>query len=179
MKLKLAATIVTLTFAGIASQSAMAAGIPDGQVAFSGKIEATTCTNKGMNYVNLGTLALSDASMKKPGDKGINNRFYIDLENCDTTAMKNATVQFSGTTDSIDAALLAVDVGNGKGQGVGVQIMDVDGASILGADSRAYPLLDGVNKLPFDARFVRTMAEASQMIAGDVTAVAQFNITYK
>lgn len=179
MKLKLVATIVTLTVAGIASQVAMAAGIPDGHVNFIGKIAATTCTNSTGNNVNLGTLALSDPTMANPGDRGADNRFYLELRNCDASTLKSAVVRFNGQADPFDSSAVKIDVGVGKGQGVAIVIVDTDGSAVLNGYSRPYELVNGINKLPFDAHLVRTTAKEKPMVAGDISAIAEFNITYK
>lgn len=181
MKLRSMTSVAVLALSGVASHAALAA-IPDGEVHFSGKVVDTTCTNKGMNYVNLGTLALKDGTMTEQGAKGVANRFYIELENCSTATKKNASVKFSGTADTTygGGKLLAIDIGAGKAKGVAIEIADDQATQVLGADSRDFPIADGANKLPFDARFVRTAAKGDTGLqAGDVTAAAEFNITYK
>lgn len=183
MKRRLIASMAVLALGGVVSQSALA--LPDGQVHFSGNVKDTTCTNKGMNYVNLGTLALNDPTMTEQGAKGIANRFYIELENCSTATMKNAAVRFSGTADPYDGGkYLAIDKGPNKAVGVAIEVADDLGNQVLGKDSRDFALVDGSNKLPFDARYVRTAAkdvngQPSNLKPGDVTSVAEFNITYK
>lgn len=145
-------------------------------MAFNGNIKIASCTvdtGSTDQTVSLGTVGA--AQFKTPGDKASPTQFAIKLGNC-PPGTNGASVTFSGTGDSQDPTVLALD--SDGATGVGIELSDVTGSKInLGTPSAFYGLVtSGSNILSFSARYVAT---AVPVTAGKGDATAQFTVNYQ
>ncbi|SFP32114.1 MULTISPECIES: fimbrial protein [unclassified Variovorax] len=177
-------------FAAIATVAAMsqAALAADGQINFTGEITDSICslTPDSQNLtVPLGKV--SRTAFPTVGTGSTPAKFTLNLADCPAGSNK-AKVTFSGTADSRNVDLVAID-GSGTGtpaaQGVGIQIGDWEGQKIaLGSASREYALAQGTNKLQFQARYVSTLpltggSPADPVLkSGPANGTAQFTVAY-
>lgn len=162
------------------ASSAMAADGADGTVKFEGKIVDTPCAvtigSQGEN-VNVTLDTIPAGFFKAAKTKATQRDFTINLNNCDASVKKTATVKFTGATDSKDSSLLAINGGAGAATGVGIEIANWDQSVIpMNSDSAAINLQDGSNELKFTARYVSTVATVT---SGAANAQTDFQITYK
>ena len=107
--------------------------------------------------------------------------FTIDLQDCDITTMKNARVAFSGTPDTLDNEILKNTETNGPADGVGVAILENDGATLVdingGIPSHSQALSAGDTELKFKVAYKANTATPA-VTAGNVKAKAFVDITY-
>lgn len=106
--------------------------------------------------------------------------FDINLKGC-SGAIQGATVTFTGNSDHIDHDLLSLSDASGQGgmaSGVGVQILERDGTTMLplGKPSTMQSLQPGNNTLKFYLRYKSTEATVSE---GNASAVMYFDLKYK
>lgn len=102
--------------------------------------------------------------------------FDIDLEDCDASTYKNATMTFNGTPDATVATALGNQSTSDAATNVALQLYGPDGQELgLGEASSAVTLVDGTNKVPFKVDYIATDAAAT---AGSVEATATVQITY-
>ena len=93
--------------------------------------------------------------------------------------MSSATVTFSGTPETTDQTLLALDNETGMASGVAVLLADKSGNKInLGTPSTVYSLTQGgSNVLQFTAQYT-ALVSGDKVSAGTANATAQFAINY-
>lgn len=107
---------------------------------------------------------------------GMPTAFSVDLEDCDTSTYKNATVTFNGNADTTIATALHNDATSDAAGHVALQLYGPDGQALgLGTASSSFTLVDGTNKIPMKVDYVATDAAAT---AGSVEATATVQITY-
>lgn len=153
----------------------------DGQINFSGTIHSATCdvdVSSENQSINIGTFSASD--FPTVGSTSIFKPFDISLQNC-TQGISGAKVLFTGTQDSDNSNLLALEDTDGTGQmasGIGVEILDVNqkAVPINNTDSDLYALVQGKNTLAFYLRYKSTQATVK---AGNATAVMYFDLQYQ
>ena len=157
------------------SQCSMA---KDGTINFTGSIVESPCVvSRDTQYqdVNLGEVQSSTFVQAK--DTSAFKDLNIDLEECNTTTLKNANVTFRGTSDDIDTDLLAVGGEAGAAKGVGIEITDQSGAIVsMNKASSDMSLVNGQNILYFKARYKATKVP---VVSGHANAQADFQIAYK
>lgn len=166
---------LALVLSGFGS-SAMAS--IDGTVQFKGEIVDTPCvvsTDSSDQTVTLGKVKASTFAVVK--DTSADQGFAIKLEECDASVKKTANVTFTGSEDSDDNTLLAINSVSGAATGVGIEILNNDGTPIpmgtLGADNA---LQNGENTLNFKAHYKSTLAAVTP---GAANSQADFQVTYK
>lgn len=175
----------------MSASSAYAAGdastnvvtVTGGTVHFRGSLVDAACsvsTDSVDQIVDLGQHPLHD--FKTIGDKSELRPFTIKLEDCDTTVATTAAVAFSGSVDSTNSDLLAVDSSGSNeasAAGVGIQILD-ESSKVVKPDgstfSTAHKLIDGENILNFKSQYVSTVASPT---AGQANADATFIMQYQ
>ncbi|WP_025901618.1 type 1 fimbrial major subunit FimA [Tatumella sp. UCD-D_suzukii] len=187
MKLKVIALSIVASF-GLLASAAQAADttsttVNGGTVHFTGQFINAACavsTDSADQTVNLGQYRT--ASITASGQTTTNVPFNIKLVDCATSVATTASVAFSGTTDTTDSTLLAVNSGSTNttgATGVGIQILDSTSAPLTpngSTFSTAQTLIDGNNTLPFVARYKSTSATVT---AGQADADATFVIKYQ
>lgn len=159
--------------------------VSGGTVHFTGQIVAGACavsTDTADQTVNLGQYTTSQISTTA-GTTPI--PFTIKLLNCSSTTYTKAAITFSGTTDSSNSSLLAVNAGGTNATaatGVGIQILDSASKAItLGSAGTAQTLLmsdndeNATNIFNFSAQY---LGDGATVAAGQADADATFTITY-
>ncbi|OAT28512.1 hypothetical protein M976_01805 [Buttiauxella ferragutiae ATCC 51602] len=167
-KLKLVAAALAL--GGMVS----VANAADGSVHFTGEITETACnvTNGAGKIIPVALGKVAKTSLATVAAKSSSVPFTIDLDNCPDT---NANIRFSGTADSVDKTLLAID-STSVASGVAIEIDSDTGQKIaMYAPSTDFKLAAGKNKLKYQASYVATN---SAVTAGSVVATSQFTIIY-
>jgi len=179
MKLK----VLTFILLGLSPVALFAA---DGDVTFTGKVTASTCSLKGFNGV-AATSSLIELANVTPasfevaaGYAGMED-FTIDLQDCDITTMTNARVSFSGTPDTVDNAILLNTESNTPATGVGIAILENDGATLIdingGLPSQSQALSAGDTELKFKVAYKANTATPA-VTPGNVKAKTFVDITY-
>ncbi|EHR6806611.1 MULTISPECIES: type 1 fimbrial major subunit FimA [Enterobacteriaceae] len=152
-----------------------------GTIHFKGEIVNAACavnTNSFDQTVQLGQVRASLLNAK--GAKSSPVGFDIELNECDTTVSKAASILFTGAAVSpADKDVLALQgSAAGSAKNVGIQITDGSGTPVMidgSAGSTAYQLTDGTNKIPFQAAYYAT----GQASAGVANADATFKVEYQ
>ncbi|QGN39642.1 type 1 fimbrial major subunit FimA [Klebsiella oxytoca] len=181
MKMKTLA-IAAMSVLSLSSVAANAATVSvfGGDVHFQGSVTNGACAVSAATsnqIVNLGQVKA--ANMATKGDTSNSVGFTIDLLDCDITVASTAAFAFSGVADSSDPNLLALQSSTAGGAtNVAVQILDGVG-KVMGLNAAKYgtpvALVNGTNKIPFQARYYATGAAT----AGTADADATFNIQYQ
>lgn len=168
--------------------SPLAAVASDGDISFQGKIVSAACTLKGFNSGTTTTGYSMDLPSVTPssfsgaaGYAGMTD-FTIDLQNCDTTTLKNAQVAFSGTVDSLDTNILNNLSTATPATGVGVALLEDDGTAEIGINggtpSKPQVLTTGDTSLHYKVAY-KANTSTPAVTAGNVTAKAFIDITYR
>ena len=172
----LAATAMANTFAADESLT-----VNGGSVHFEGSIVATPCVvtqNDQNKPVPLGDFQTSKFTGK--GSTSAPVQFDIELISCDVTTYSNVALTFKGITlpgESTILAPAAVESSDTVASGVGIQILqDSEVVNVDGNKATApFKLLEGSNKLSFQAQYVSTSAEVAP---GSANATVDFLMTY-
>lgn len=182
MKIKTLALVMTSTLA-LTSAAAFAAGrttVNGGTVHFKGELVNAACAvdagsvNQTVQLGQYRTAKLDEAG--KVTDKA---SFNIQLNDCDSQIAQTAKVAFSGVAASAgNPTVLAVaSSAAGSATNVGIQILDsksvplgLDGATF----STAVTLRDGMNILPFHARYYALGATTAGVANADATFAVQY-----
>lgn len=175
-KLLIAAAMMAAGFS-VASQAATTT-VSGGTVNFTGQVVDAACSvtadsaNQTVALDQVRTVKLATAGQAA----GQQKNFSIKLADCDTTISQNAAVTFNGQSDNVTTGALANTAGAGAATNVALQLYGQDGKALpLGTVSPTTALVDGNNTLPFSVDYVATGGAAT---AGNVAAVATFNVTY-
>jgi major type 1 subunit fimbrin (pilin) len=174
---------LTLIILGLSPAASFAS---DGDITFTGKVTASACSLKGFNGIaatsSLMSLAnVTPGSFDSAGGYAGMQDFTIDLQDCDTTTMKNARVAFSGTPDTVDNEILKNTETNGPAGGVGVAILENDGVTLVdingGMPSKSQALSTGDTALKFKVAY-KANTTTPAVTAGNVKAKTFVDITY-
>jgi major type 1 subunit fimbrin (pilin) len=175
----LAGLISALTL-GAAMNASAATTVNGGTVHFKGDVVNAACAvnmNSFDQTVQLGQVRT--AKLAKAGDKSAPVGFNIELNDCDTTVSSAASILFDGVSVPNKTDVLALQgSAAGSATNVGVQILDATGAPVVvdgSAGSTAHTLIDGTNKIPFQAVYYAT----GQATAGTANADAAFKVEYQ
>ncbi|WP_234262463.1 fimbrial protein [Klebsiella aerogenes] len=178
MKLAKIALIVAMGLSGISVANAAASGTTTydtGKVTFTGSIVDTPCSitpdtadqTVDLGHVSKTVLENAGVSQSTP--------FNIQLEDCDISTQSTVAVTFTGGADTNDNTLLGL---NGTAAGAGIVIADQSGDQLdLGTQSQAQTLQNGPNTLQFSAWLKND--GAGNVVAGDFTSVANFQLAYQ
>ena len=180
MKIKTLAFVVTSALAlTSAAVSAATTTVNGGTVHFKGELVNAACAVDAGSVdqtVQLGQYRT--AKLAKAGDVSQNVGFNIQLNDCDATA-KTAKVAFTGVAaNAANPTVLSVaSSAAGGATNVGIQILDsqsnpvgLDGATF----STAVTLKEGVNILPFQARYYALGATTAGVANADATFAVQY-----
>lgn len=181
MNIKALALVVTSALA-LTSAAAFAASttVNGGTVHFKGELVNAACAVDAGSVdqtVQLGQYRT--AKLDEAGKVTQNVGFNIQLNDCDTTVATTAKVAFSGVAaNAANPTVLAVaSSAAGSATNVGIQILDsksvplgLDGATF----STAMTLKDGVNILPFQARYYALGASTAGVANADATFAVQY-----
>lgn len=151
----------------------------DGTVNVSGTIQDNTCIVAPSSQAQ--TVPLGDISAKQFATQGSGSQpvaFVIDLQKCGATAT-GVDFTFSGTADSDDKTLLAVDSGSDAAQGIGIELQNADHTRLPLNQASARYALDPMltdNQFTFYARYIAT---ANSVTSGTAKATATFTLTWQ
>ncbi|WP_312311618.1 fimbrial protein [Atlantibacter sp.] len=166
---------------GTAGTSALAASstVSGGTIHFIGSVADAACSvspDSEHGLVLLDQVTLDSLGTTKGTASGQAKPFYITLEDCDVTTIKNAAVTFNGQSSADQAGALANNAGSGAATGVALQIYGPDGKPLnLGTASTTQTLSSGTNKIPMSVDYIST---SDAPTSGAVESVATFEITY-
>ncbi|HFZ8995712.1 TPA: fimbrial protein [Citrobacter freundii] len=158
--------------------SCAVASAHDGNVNISGSIQDNTCIvapDSQELQVPLGVISSKQFTSKGVGSQPI--AFVIDLQQCGTAAA-GVSFTFTGTADTDDNSLLALD-GSEHAGGIGVEIQNADHVRLALNQSTQQYTVDpdqADNKFTFYARYLAT---ADQVTSGDAAATATFSLTWQ
>ena len=177
--------ILLSTLAATAMINASAADetmtVNGGSIHFNGSIVATPCVVEQEDQNK--QVALGDFQTSKFTEVGSTSapvQFDINLISCDVETYKNVALTFKGITLPGNASVLApaaIEASDTVAEGVGIQILqDSNIVTVDGSEATApFSLLEGKNKLSFQAQYVSTAEEVS---AGSASATVDFLMTY-
>ena len=185
MKIKTLA-IVVLSALSLSSTLAYAADpippttVNGGTVHFKGEVVNAACAVDAGSIdqtVQLGQVRAAKLAAKDQVSSAVG--FKIQLDDCDTSIAKKASVAFSGiTAGSNNPTVLALqNSAAGSATNVGVQILDSTGTPLAldGATfGAATTLNDGTNVIPFQARYYATGAATAGIANADATFKVQY-----
>lgn len=142
---------------------------------FTGAVTVSACDidTSGFSNVNLPSVTQKDFSgaHSVAGEQS----FSVKISGCPNT-IKKASLRVTGTADSQDSALLAIDQGEGMATGVAIQLLSAGSALNINSDSTGlHTLSNGETTFDLTARYV---AVSDTVVAGGVTASAQIDMTY-
>lgn len=149
------------------------------EVTFSGNIYSATCNvdSESQNQsIDMGDTSFSDFSLA--GETSEKTSFLIKLSDC-SDSIKSAKIVFSGTSDSDDPMLLAINTSSeDSATGVGIEILDSSDTPIQinSAEPYTYSLSAGENEIPFALRYKSTSATVTP---GSANAVMYFDLSYQ
>lgn len=153
-----------------------------GSVNFKGSIVASSCVldvDSTEKEISLGKYQAQ--KLKQPRETSSPVPFDIYLLGCDVSTYTNIALKFKGVTipDSDDMlAPIALEASETIADGVGIQILKdnkvvkVDGSK----ETEPFKLLDGDNKLSFQARYVSLTEDIA---VGSANATVDFELVYK
>lgn len=151
-----------------------------GQILLTGELVNSACglaPNSSPVQVEFGQI--TTASLKDNKRAG-NVRKDIELQGCDTTVAKTATVTYTpNTVDPANAKLAAFTSGTASGAGVGLK--DNGNKDVVwGTASAKVNLVNGVTKIPFVAFVQADSASASSVVVpGAFQSAINFQIDYQ
>lgn len=168
-----------LIAAAIAATSLMTAAsvfAADGTVNFTGEILDTACVvDIGANNtmtVDLGQVARTSLTDQSPRSSA--TRFVLKLKDC-PAALTNARFKFDGQAYPGDDSVLKLEDQPGVATGVAIELSDIAATLPLYTASVTYNLVEGVNELPFYARYLK---KALTVTAGPANSSATFTVNY-
>lgn len=174
-----------IAMACTASSAAFAAGseatpmtVNGGTIKFTGSVTDAPCAiSMAMKDHVVPMKQVRTAHLTAAGQvSGQPTAFNIDLEDCDTSTYKNATLTFNGTPDSTITTALANQSTSDAAKHVALQLSGPDGKVLnLGEASSSITLIDGTNQVPLTVDYIATDAAAT---AGSVEATATVQIVY-
>lgn len=150
----------------------------DGQINITGTIQSNTCivdTNSQNMTVDMGNVA--SKQFYQAGATAVAQSFVIKLVKCGDAA-SGVSVTFSGSVDSYDNRLLAIESNSVSATGIGIAILDSTHQIIpLNNKSVKYPLTPGASivNLSFFAEY---MANGETVKSGDANATVTFMLNY-
>ncbi len=116
----------------------------------------------------------TEANQQKAG----NIKKDIELQDCDTTVAKTATVSYTpSVVNAVNKDLASFVSGNASGAGIG--LMDA-GSKAVKWNTATTPvqLINGVSKIPFVA-YVQAESADAKVTPGEFQAVINFQVDYQ
>lgn len=153
---------------------AVNAGAADVTVKITGSVLAASCdVNPGevSKDVDLGTIVAQQYT--DAGKTSTPENVTIGLSGCSNTSTVTAT--FSGTPDSTDPTLLAINAGSGVASNLAVQIMDDSSNPIELGGTLEIPVNGGTATVPFQLRYKSTGA----VTAGTANSTLNVDFAYQ
>ncbi|HEC2037738.1 TPA: type 1 fimbrial protein [Klebsiella oxytoca] len=165
---------LALTSASIVSvNNAMASD--SSTMRFVGSVEASSCD---LDTSDLSSISMPSVTQKDFSAKGATSgaqSFTIKVSDCPNT-VKKAQLSVSGTADSTDSSLLAIDTGDNMASGLAIALT-AQGNPLAINSGKSIPrtVTNGETTFAMTAKYVAT---SDTVVSGGVSASAQVNITY-
>lgn len=138
----------------------------------------STCqVTSGKDSLNVAMGDIDKSVFKSVGSMSAPVSFNLYLS-CDSAMEGGVQVTFTGTKNSDDDTILALNGsgGDSTATGIGLAIFDKDSTALpLDSLSSVYPAVDGDSQLPFFARYKAVQWPVS---AGQANATATFTLSY-
>lgn len=149
-----------------------------GQVNITGTIQSNTCiVDTGSQNMTVDMGRVSSKQFYTPGSTSAEQAFTIKLIKCGDAA-NGVSVTFSGSFDSKDNRLLAIENSSSSAKGIGIMMLDNRHKAIpLNSASVKYPLTPGASSVNLNF-FAEYMANGDVVSAGDANATATFVLNY-
>ena len=167
----LALMIASMTVLG--ASSAMAQN--SSSLRINGVITASSCDvdTTGLTSVSLPSVTQKD--FKGKGSSAGEKHFNISVTECPNT-VSAVQVKVSGTADSTDSNLLAIDSGEGMAEGIAIAF-GAQGQPLAVNDSVGIPkpVKNGATEFDMTAKYVAT---SDVVTSGGISASAQINLVY-
>lgn len=173
--------IIAALAAGMTSMTAFAAytGSPTtGEIKFQGELVNSACglaPSSSPVVVDFGQIPTSALAN---GQQAGNIQKNIELQDCDTTVAKTATVTYNpNTINTADNTLAAFTSGTASGAGIGLK----DNASnnvVWGQKMTPVQLVNGTNKIPFVA-YLKADNASGAVTPGAFQSTVNFQIDYQ
>lgn len=177
-KLLQAAGIATLLGASGYALADYEGAPTSGRILLSGELVNSACGLAPSSSPVLVEFGQITTSSLKDSKRAGNVRKDIELQGCDTTVAKTATVTYMpNTTDPVNTSLAAFTSGTASGAGIGLR----DSASkdiVWGTASTPVNLVNGETKIPFVA-FVQAETASSTVTPGAFQSAISFQIDYQ
>lgn len=170
--------LLTTLIAAATSTSFAAITVPGGTVTINGEITAGACAISSDDANKIVTLDTVPTHKFSAMDQVANTKkqFELTLVDCDTSAADTVSVTFTGMGVDGKPGVLANTAGAGAAENIAIQLYDETGATLaLGTASRDYALAQ-TTPMIFAADYIST---ASDVTAGKVSAVANFELAYQ
>ncbi|MFT2798249.1 fimbrial protein [Serratia sp. N21D137] len=175
MKLNILALVVAAGFMSNAFAVTPEAG--KGQIKFTGSIIDAPCSitpDTSNQNIQLGQVS---ATALKDGGKSTPVAFQIDLEKCDTTALKGVTATFTGPASASNPELLGI---TGSARGASIVLTDGAGTPIkFGTPTAKQLIMDGSNTLVFSAYLQGDSGADAVVTPGEFSSIANYALAYE
>lgn len=172
----IAASLMTAGLAQAATTT-----VNGGTIHFRGEVVNAACAVDAGSVDQTVLLGQVKASKINADGHSDSTPFTIQLNDCDTSVSTKASIGFTGVTvDAANTKALALESSAAGGaSNVAVQVLDHTGAAVAfdGSASASSTLIDGTNKIPFQAQYIKTGTAAAT--AGTANANANFNVQYE
>lgn len=146
-----------------------------GTITFTGSIIDAPCSITGETANQTVDLGEVSNNALNHGETSSPKPFFIQLEQCDISELKEVTTTFTGATVENNPSMLGI---TGSARGAGIIITDGTGSPVtMGKASQPQILGEGGNKLSFSA-YLQSNG-ASSVTPGDFTSTADFTLAYQ
>jgi type 1 fimbria pilin len=176
MKLNKIMLAAVLSFGALSAAHAAPGGT--GTVTFNGSIIDAPCSiAPGSDNQTRDLGQVSKSQLAQNGNTGNSkpDNFYIQLQDCDASTLKNVSVTFTGAPSAYDATKLGL---NGSASGASIVIANGSGPLDLGVASKPMTLVNGDNQLAFSAYLVGSGNATTPPVEGTFSSVATFMLDY-
>ncbi|CAM3997326.1 fimbrial protein [Rahnella bruchi] len=150
----------------------------DGEINITGRIVDKTCSVSADSLNSLVTMgSVSSKQFARAGDGSRYEPFTLTLEKCGDAA-SNVSVTFSGSADTHNSDLLAIEQTEGSAAGIGIALYDHDKKLIPLNQASA-----GTALLPHQAQvmlafYARYLANGDEVSVGTANTSATFVLNY-
>jgi len=149
-----------------------------GEIQLKGELVNSACglsPNSSPVQVDFGQIPVSALAN---GQRAGNVQQNIELQDCDTTVAKTATVTYTPTSvNPNDSSLAAFTSGSADGAGIGLR--DSANADVVwGKKMAQVNLVDGTNKIPFVA-YLKADNASSTVTPGAFQSTINFQVDYQ
>lgn len=173
MNMKTQMAVTAAMVMGLMSAGTMA-DTGAGTVTFTGTVSDAPCNIASESVDQTVPFGLVSKSYLNANNEVMRN-FNIELEQCDTTVLKTASITFYGPNNATGAELKT----NGVAKNVAVRLATAGGNDITLGTAVESPMLGDTNILRFVAYAKKAAGAAGDVTEGKFSSVADFRMSYK